>query len=131
MIRLGLTLAVVAAAVLAATAAGVPPPQVAHIAVTHLRPVAGHTFAGVTVVPVTEAGAPPTTIENVTCPARIRAANLRARKQRFYEEGVGLVAITCTWHVPASARGTLSTQVTVDSASVNSVSPVLSWRIRH
>jgi hypothetical protein len=132
MIRLALTLTAAAAAVvvLAATAGGVPPPVVAHIAVTHLRPVAGHTFTGVTVVPVTQAGQPRTTIQNVTCPAQIQGVNLRARKQRFYEHGVGLVAITCSWHVPTSARGTFSTQVAVDTSSINLSNFKMSWRIK-
>jgi len=113
----------VVAAVLVASAGAVPPPPVAHIAVTHLRPVAGHTFTGVTITPLS-------TIVNVTCPARVDGKEIRARKQRFYEPGVGLVAITCSWRVPASARGTLSTQVAVESTALVLTSPVLRWRIK-
>ena len=117
--------AVIAAGVLAATAAaGPPPPLLAHIAVTHARPVAGHTFTGVTITPVG------TTIENVTCPARIRHANLPARKQRFYDGDFGLIAIACSWHVPASARGKLSTRVTVVTDNGTLASPNLTWRVR-
>ena len=96
----------------------------AHIAVTHARPFAGRTFTGVTVTPVG------TTIENVICPALIRHETLHARKQRFYERDFGLIAITCSWDVPASSRGKLSTQVTVVTGDGTITAPTVTWRIR-
>jgi hypothetical protein len=128
MTRLAVILAIVSAAVLTATAgADAPPPRVANVSTTLLQPVAGHTFTGVTVVPLHQPGV---VVSDVTCPARIRGTTLTARKQRFYTPGVGLVAVTCSWHVPASARGTLSTEVVVYGTD-NNGGYKASWRIKH
>jgi hypothetical protein len=126
MIRLAVTLAaVLMTAVIATTAmGGPPPPNLANIAVTHARPVAGQRFTGVTITKA-DAG-----IQQVICPAKTHSASLRAFKQRYYQQGVGLAAVTCRWSVPRAARGALSTQVTVVTSKGTLTAPVASWRIR-
>lgn len=114
-----------AAGVLAVSAAGTPAPTLAHIAATPARPVAGHAFTGVTVTPVG------TVIDNVICPARVRGHDLRAEKRHYYEQGAGLVAVTCTWQIPASARGTLAVSVTVETSQGWLRDARASWRIKH
>src|SRR5436190_13215724 len=87
----------VTVAVLAPMAAsalgGPPPPTLAHIAVTHARPVAGHRFIGVTITKA-DAG-----IEQVFCAAKTGSTSLRAFKQRYYAGGLGRAAVTCRWSV--------------------------------
>jgi len=118
--------AVVLTAVLAATAlGGPPPPKLVNIAVTQLRPVAGHTFTGLAITKA-DAG-----IQQVFCSAKTRGAGLRAFKQRYYAQGVGLAAVTCRWSVPKAARGILSTQVKVVTSKGTLTGPVASWPIRH
>jgi hypothetical protein len=124
--RLAVTAAaVLATAVLAATAlGGPPPPTLANIAVTHARPVAGQRFTGITITKA-EAG-----IEQVICAAKTQGASLHAFKQSYYAPRIGLAAVTCRWSVPESARGILSTQVTVLTSKGSLTAPALSWRIR-
>lgn len=123
--KLAATLAAVfTAAVLSVGASGDPLPATPHIAVTHARPVAGHSFVGVTITPNT------TTIESVSCPATIGHKTLQGHRQRYYDGDFGLIAITCSWHVPASARGRLAAVVTVDATPLDVSSPNLSWRIK-
>ena len=128
---LAITVAAVASCLLLTTAsAGPPPPLIAHIAVTHTRPVAGHRFTGLT---VTSASTTASTSKKVSCDAVVvNRANLRAKRQKFYEEGVqgGPAVVTCSWKIPASARGTLSVQAAVSSTQGTVVFPVVSWRIK-
>lgn len=127
--RLGFVLTVATALaatgiLVASSAGGPPPPTFAHFGVTHARPVAGRVFTGLTITPATYA------IERVSCDATVKGATLRARQRRFYDSGVvGPAAITCSWKIPANARGTLSVDVTDWTADGRVTQPV-SWRIK-
>jgi hypothetical protein len=124
MSRTAITLtALLAAVVLAATALGGPPaPLLGRVNYTHVQPVAGSAFTGVAITPE-DAG-----IQHVYCPGHVRGHDLHGWTQRYYLGGLGVV--TCTWRIPASARGVLTTQVTVitTKGTLNTSTPP--WHIR-
>jgi hypothetical protein len=97
-----LVLLTLAAAVFAASATAGPPPPPSPIAVTHTRPIAGHSFTGLTVL----GGVGGRRIENATCIGTIGLRTLPEHAARFYSSAVrGVAAITCTWQIPAGTSG--------------------------
>lgn len=125
--RLAITLTAVLAGVLATSASADPPPTaLAHFAMTHTRPVAGRTFTGVTVTPAAES------IWYVTCDATLRGTTLHGRVRMFYADDVpgGPAAVTCSWRIPAKARGLLQATVIDWTKTGQQGGGGLSWRIR-
>jgi hypothetical protein len=115
-----------AAGALSGSVAAQPPPIMAHIALTHARPAAGTVFAGVTVTPGADGR-----IVSVACDATVEGKILHASHKRFYADGVdGPAAVSCSWKIPASARGRLAVRVGVTTSRGNILAPLNSWRIR-
>lgn len=113
---------VIVAGVLAAAPVGAeaPPPTVARIAVTHTRPVAGHTFMGFLVTSSTP-------IQGLQV-----QSNLQGHVHWFHTPHQPPIA-AYVWKIPAKARGVLKAKVTVEteqSGVVLTPAPVLRWRIK-
>jgi hypothetical protein len=129
-IRIALSLAVAGvAALLAAQATAIPPPLKVRLAVTNVRPIAGKTFTGITVINLQSQ------IMGMVCEATVGHKVLEGRVHRFYAPGAPApAALTCSWHIPAGSKGKLL-RLTKDfiSASGNSSFPAgqaAPWRIR-
>ena len=96
---------IVAVGVPAASSAGPPAPLLITTAAAHAQPVAGHTFTGLTITPVS-----PARISSVDCGATLRGKFIAARLERFYAQGVaGPAAVSCSWKIPHGAHGWLKT----------------------
>jgi hypothetical protein len=131
--RLGFLLlaAVACAAVLAARSAGEPPTLLVRFAATHQVPFAGRLFTGLTITSLS------THITQVNCDAKVGDKVLPGRQQRFFAKLVaGPATITCSWQIPAGAKGKLlhlseQGHAYVFTASGSTLgSPAFSWRIK-
>jgi hypothetical protein len=88
---------------LATAGAGPPPPLLVRFAVTHERPIAGKTFAGLAII-VTDPTS--TKIDRVLCDAQVANNRLPARREVFFTAPSARIAgVMCTWRVPAAAGG--------------------------
>ena len=120
-----------AALFLARASAGPPPPIIVHFAETHEQPVAGRSFTGISITYLS------TRIRWVRCYAKIGSKGLSERQQRFFSRGIeGPAAISCSWDIPASARGRLTAHAVAFAGFAAPPqgsligSPNFSWRIK-
>jgi hypothetical protein len=131
MTRIGLSLAVVALFVAAATPAesGPPPAPLVRFGATHAQPVAGQSFTGLSITPVNG-----TRISAASCDARLGHKTLKARVLRYHSNvGAQPVAVTCSWTIPSGSQGMslrLSGEsITTTSAEKASGFPVV-WTVK-
>jgi hypothetical protein len=101
MTRIGLLVGIAAIFVAAAefASAGPPPLSLAVFAATGAQPVAGHSFAGLAIIPRSEY------IFSVSCDARLGRKTLHARVLRYKAGGARPAAVTCSWRIPAGTQG--------------------------
>ena len=88
---------------LATATAGPPAPLLVRFVVTHERPIAGKTFAGLAIIVIDPTS---TRLDRVLCDAQVANNRLRARRQVFFAAPSSRVAaIVCSWQVPAAGGG--------------------------
>ena len=90
----------------AASARGDPvtpgPPQL-RIEYTYRQPVAGHVFAGLTIILSPSDSYP--SIHRVECDAKLAGKRLHARQRSFFAGPRQRDRVVCRWRIPAGAAG--------------------------
>jgi hypothetical protein len=120
---------VAAALLLASASAGPPPPHPALFGATHALPVAGQSFAGLSIIPLQGAY-----IFTVRCDARLGRKTLHARVFRYHPTGGNKpLAVTCSWRIPAGGQGKtlrLSRESITTTAGDEASGPPFVWTVK-
>jgi hypothetical protein len=109
--------------------AGPPPPHPALFGATHSPPVAGQSFAGLSIIPLQGAY-----IFTVSCDARLGRKTLHARVLRYHPiRGNKPLAVTCSWRIPGGAQGKglrLSREFITTTAGDEATGPPFVWTVK-
>jgi hypothetical protein len=133
MTRIRLSVAVAALvgvlALHATASAGPPPPHPALFGATHAQPVAGRSFAGLSIIPLQGAY-----ISTVSCDARLGRKTLHARVLRYHPtRGNKPLAVTCSWRIPTGAEGKrlrLSRELITTTTGDEASGPPFVWTVK-
>jgi hypothetical protein len=125
MIRIGLATVMAAFFVAVNPAQSQPPTPLVLYGATHAQPVAGQSFAGLSIIPVNG-----TYIATVKCDAKLGRETLRARVLRYHpSRGNKPLAVTCSWRIPHGAHGklVLSKELITATDTSTQTGPPFTW----